>query len=121
MMFGKPTLSVYPDHGADAFDTPQRLGRPTATTGDPLSALADWKGERSRRVPGDASTGVTVGNEERGSKDALRLSSSRESEALSNDSEPRAHESARASEVLSGCESTSGRDQFAAHQPTSNQ
>ena len=139
-MLGMPAFSTYSDHGADAFDTPQRLGRPTATTGDPLSALADWKGERSRRVPGDASTGVIIGNEERGSKDATRLSSlreiedfplavrtrcvlttSRESEALSNDSEPRAHESARASEVLSGCESTSGRDQFAAHQPTSNQ
>ena len=99
-MFGKPAFSVHPNREADAFDTPQRPNQPAATTDDPSTALADWKGERSRRAPGDGepngvrrtseddrressgiSTGVTVGNEER--------------------SEPRAHESARASEVSS--------------------
>ena len=81
MMSGKPAFLICPNREADVFDTPRRPGQATATTGDPSSALADWKGERSRRGPGDASTGVTAGNEER--------------------SEPRAHESARASEVSS--------------------
>ena len=81
MMSGTPAFSMHFDREADVFDTPQQASQPATTTGDPLGTLADWKGERSRRCPGDASTGVTAGNEER--------------------SEPRAHESARASEVSS--------------------
>ena len=44
---------------------------------------------RERRSPGDASTTGSNATEARGSKDATRLSSSRESSALSNDSESR--------------------------------
>ena len=100
-MTGKPAFSIHFDHEAETFNTPQRAGQPAATTGDPSSALADWKGERSRRGPGDASTGVTAGNEER--------------------SEPRAHESARASKVLSAHESTSGTEQSTTSQPIPHQ
>ena len=93
MMFGEPAFSVRSDREADAFDTPQRPGQPAATTGDLLSPLADWKGERSRRVPGEVSTGRSEATEER--------------------SEPRAHESARASEVSSRAASET---QFSSHQ-----
>ena len=85
--------SIHFDHEVETFDTPQQAGQPATTTDDPSTALADWKGERSRRVPGDASTGVTVGNEER--------------------REPRTHESARASEASSG---TAFETQFSSHQ-----
>ena len=83
MMSGKPAFSIHFDHEAETFNTPQRAGQPAATTGDPSGALADWKGERSRRGPGEVSTAGATGrsDEER--------------------SEPRAHESARASEMSS--------------------
>ena len=93
MMSGKPAFSIHFDHEAETFNTPQRAGQPATTTGDFLSALADWKGERSRRVPGEVSTGRSEATEER--------------------SEPRAHESARASEVSSRVASET---QFSSHQ-----
>ena len=92
-MSDEPAFSIHFDHEAETFDTLQLSGDSGAITDGHSTALADWKGERSRRVPGDASTGVTVGNEER--------------------SEPRAHESARASEVSSRVASET---QFSSHQ-----
>jgi hypothetical protein len=62
-------------------DTREHPGQPTAKTADTHSHLADWKGERSRRAPGDISTAANEVSEER--------------------SEPRAHESARASGAFS--------------------
>ena len=96
-MTGTPVFSIHFDHEAETFDTPQRPGQPAATTGDPSSALADWKGERSRRVPGDGEpNGVR-----RTSEDDRRESSGTStgwSEATEERSEPRGHdESARPS------------------------
>ena len=93
MMTGKPSFLIRRIREADVFGTQRQAREPGTTTDELPSVLADWKGERSRRVPGDASTGVTVGNEER--------------------SEPRAHESARASEVSSRVASET---QFSSHQ-----
>ena len=101
MMSGKPAFSIHFDHEAETFDTPQQAGQPTATTHGHSTTLADWKGECSRRVPGEVSTGRSEATEER--------------------SEPRAHESARASEVLSARESTSGTEQSTASQPIFHQ
>ena len=119
MMFGEPVFSIHFDHKLETFDTPQRPGQPAATTGDPLSALADWKGERSRRVLGDASTAGPEGTEERseqrGRPSGDRVSSERQRR------EPRAHESVRASEALSTHESTSGTEQSTASQPIFHQ
>jgi hypothetical protein len=67
---------------ATVFDTREHPGQPTAKTAETHSHLADWKGERSRRVPGEVSTAANEVSEER--------------------SEPRAHESARASGEFSG-------------------
>ena len=117
-MTGTPVFSIHFDHEAETFDTSQRPGQPAATTGDPLSTLADWKGERSRRVLGEGepngvrrtseddrressgkSTGRSEATEERsgprGRPSGDRVLSERQRR------EPRAHESARASEVLS--------------------
>ena len=100
-MFGEPAFSMRFSPEADAFDTLQLSGDSGAITGGHSTALADWKGERSRRVPGDDSTGVTVGNEER--------------------SEPRTHESVRASGMLAPFESRSETAQLPVVQLTSYQ
>ena len=119
-MTGKPAFLMRFGPEADAFDTLQRSGDFGAITDGHSTALADWKGERSRRVPGDGepngvrrtseddrressgkSTGVTVGNEER--------------------SEPRAHESARASRTSVPSRSTSETAQPPIFQLTSYQ
>ena len=98
MMSVTPAFSIHFDHGTDAFDTLQRPGQPTATTRGHSATLADWKGERSRRVPGDGEpNGVR-----RTPEDDRRESSGTSTagpEGTEERSEPRAHESARASEV----------------------
>ena len=83
-MTGKPASSIHFDHEAETFDTSQRASQPATTTGDPLSTLADWKGEGSRRVPGEVSTAGATGRSDK------------------ERSEPRTHESARASGASSG-------------------
>ena len=114
MMFGKPAFSVYPDHGADAFDTLQRPGQPAATTDGLSTTLADWEGKRSRRVPGEGEP-----NEVRRTSEDDRRESSGKSTAGATGrsdkerSEPRTHESARASGASSGVASET---QFLFHQ-----
>ena len=140
MMSGKPAFLTRLDHGADAFDTPRRASQPATTTGDPLSTLADWKGERSRRVPGEgepngvrrtseddrresfgkSTAGATGRSDEERSEPRGRPAGGRGTSERQR-REPRAHESARASEVLSARESTSGTKQFTAHQPILHQ
>ena len=95
MMTGKPSFLIRHIREADVFGT-QRQAREPGTTADELpSVLADWKGERSRRVPGEVSTAGATGR-----SDEKR-------------NEPRAHESARASEVSSRVASGT---QFSSHQ-----
>ena len=100
MMSSKPAFLICPNREADVFDTPRRPGQATATTGDPSSALADWKGERSRRVPGDGEPNGVRRTPEDDRRESSGKSAGR-SEATEERSEPRAHESARAFEVSS--------------------
>ena len=159
-MSDEPAFFVRPDREADVFDTPQQASQPATTTGDPLGTLADWKGERSRRAPGDASTAGPEGTEERSEqrgrpsgdrvlgerqrrgprgrpaggrgtseRQAVRgrrsgdraLGERQRCESRAASREPRTHESARASEVPSALESTSGTEQFTAYQPILHQ
>ena len=81
MMTGKPSFLIRRIREADAFGTQRQAREPGTTTDELPSVLADWKGERSRRVPGEVSTAANEVSEER--------------------SEPRAHERARASGAFS--------------------
>ena len=122
MMSGKPAFSIHFDHEAETFDTSQRASQPATTTGDPLSTLADWKGERSRRVPGEGEpNGVRRTSEDDRRESSGTSTAGATGRSDKERSEPRTHESARASEVLSARESTSGTKQFTAHQPILHQ
>ena len=101
MMFSKPAFLICPNREADVFDTRQQADQAAATTDELSSALVDWKGERSRRVLGEVSTGRSEATEER--------------------SEPRAHESARASGTSVPSGSTSETAQSPTFQLTSYQ
>ena len=117
-MTGTPVFSVHPDREADVFDARQQAGQAAATTGGRSVTLADWKGERSRRVPGEGepngvrrtseddrressgtSTGRSEATEERSEPRGRPAGGRGMSERQRR--EPRAHESARASEVSS--------------------
>ena len=111
-MSDEPAFSIHFDHEAETFDTPQRASQPATTTGDPLSTLADWKGERSRRVPGEGEPNGVRRTSEDDRMESSGKSTGR-SEATEERSEPRAHESARASEVSSRVASET---QFSSHQ-----
>ena len=140
MMSGKPAFSIHFDHEAETFNTPQWAGQPATTTGDLLSTLADWKGERSRRGPGEgepngvrrtseddrressgkSTAGATGRSDEERSEPRGRPAGGRGTSERQR-REPRTHESARASEVLSARESTSGTEQSTASQPIFHQ
>ena len=118
MMSGDPRFSIRFGPEADVFDTPQRAGGLGATTDELSSALADWKGERSRRVPGEGEpNGVRRTSEDDRRESSGTSTAGATGRSDEERSEPRTHESARASEVLSARESTSGTKQFTAHQP----
>ena len=100
-------VSIYIYHSATVFHTTNQEGRPTATTDETHALLADWKGERSRRVPGEASTAANEVSEEhsepRGRQSGDRALGERQRcEPRAASREPRAHESAGASGEFSG-------------------
>ena len=95
MMTGKSSFLIRCIREADVFRTQRRAGEPGTTTDELPSVLADWKGERSRRVPGEVSTAGATGR-----SDEKR-------------NEPRAHESARASGASS---KVAFETQFSFHQ-----
>ncbi|WP_254839452.1 hypothetical protein [Natronomonas marina] len=115
-------ISIQHDTEAAGFDTAQTARQPRATADTTLTPLADWKGERSRRVPGEASregpevprparaaqqredTGANGVSEEHSEACAADRREAAKGERRSR--EPRAHESARASEVSAVVEAT---------------
>ena len=122
MMSGEPAFSIHLDHEVETFDTPQRAGDLGDTTDELSTTLADWKGERSRRVPGEGEpNGVRRTSEDDRRESSGKSTAGATGRSDEERSEPRTHESARASEVLSARESTSGTKQFTAHQPILHQ